>query len=203
MKNLIFFVLFILLVFILTCRVKAAETLAFDSTDNYLGACLLTDKSDWELKEDIQVTKFQVWYNWNQGETTLPVKVFFEGKTFAEFEATRSQCDPYQHQWCNADYQINKLFVKGKYSTEITNKRQCLKPNGTGAIRLYKDDGASATVKKTEPSPKSEAKTESGIQPTTTINNPGSCSCSRTTIIVTTVITSLITSGLVVLFLRR
>lgn len=179
----------------------AADTMVFDSTSNYLGGCQLTDKSEWELKEDLNVSKFEVWYNWNQGETSLPVKVFFNGEKFAEFEATRGNCDPYQKQWCNADYQINKQFLKGTYSTEIPNKRQCLKPGGTGAIRLYSD---SNPVKATNTSPT--------IIPTitnqtningTTVSPPTSCSCSQTTIIVTTVITSIISSALVSIFLRK
>ena len=118
----------------------AADKLVFDSTDHYIGACALTDKSQWTLSEPIDVTTFEVWYSWNQGETELPVKVLKDGQPFAEFIATRGNCDPYQRQWCNADFKINKTFPKGTYTTEIPEKRQCLKPGGTGAIRLYVDD---------------------------------------------------------------
>jgi hypothetical protein len=142
----IFLTTFLTLLLTFVEQTKAAETMVFDSTNNYLGACQLTDKSEWELKEDLAITKFEVWYSWNQGETALPVKLFLNGQKFAEFEATRGNCDPYQKQWCNADYQINKLFQKGKYTTEIPNARQCLKPGGTGAIRLYSDDSAKTTT---------------------------------------------------------
>jgi hypothetical protein len=147
LRRLSLLILFLAAFFAIAPLVKATEVQFFDSTNNYLGACQLTNKSEWELTEDAQVTKFEVWYSWNQGETTLPVKLFFDGEKFAEFEATRAACDPYQKQWCNADYQITKLFPKGKYTTEIPNSRQCLKPGGTGAIRLYKEE---APVKKEE-----------------------------------------------------
>jgi hypothetical protein len=147
MKNIVASVVFLLALFVPTGHVAAAETQVFDSTDHYLGACQLTDSSSWDLKEDLTVSKFQIWYYWNQDETSLPVTVKLNGEKFAEFEAKRGDCDPYQHSWCNADYAINKVFPKGSYSTEIPNKRQCLKPGGTGAIRLY--TGGSAAVSTT------------------------------------------------------
>src|SRR4030067_2346007 len=137
MKKFILFV-FVTLLLIFTAKIStAAETMIFDSTDNYLGGCQLTNKSEWELKEDLDVAKFQLWYNWDAGETSVPVTVNKDGDEFAKFDVTRSQCDPYQKQWCNGDYIINKLFSKGKYTTEIPKTKQCLKPGGTGTVRLY------------------------------------------------------------------
>lgn len=115
----------------------AADAVVFDSTDNYLGGCQLTDKSAWELKQDLYVSKFQLWYNWNEGETTLPVTVYKDGKEFAKFDATRGDCDAYQKKWCNADFALNQVMPKGNYTTQITNARQCLKPGSTGTVRLY------------------------------------------------------------------
>src|SRR3989339_293618 len=131
-----FLALFFLLI-LLPGKSLAADKMVFDSTNNYLGSCQLTDKSEWTLSEDLNVTVFEIWYNWNQGETKLPVIITKDGVEFASFEATRTSCDPYQGQWCNADFQINKLFPKGTYSTKIPNARQCLKPGGTGAVRIY------------------------------------------------------------------
>jgi hypothetical protein len=196
------FIFTIISLFFVVAKINAADTLVFDSTDKYLGACQLTNKSEWELKEDINVTKFQVWYNWDQGEASLPVKVFFNGEKFAEFEAKRADCDPYQHQWCNADYKIDKLFSKGKYTTEIPTEKQCLKPGGTGAIRLYADDGKE---KKVEPTTVlTKALTQNQVVPTViTEQRSSGCSCSQTTIIVTAAITSVVSSALVALLLRR
>lgn len=200
-KIYIFAIFLVVSIFFLISKIEAADTLVFDSTDKYLGACQLTNKSEWELKEDIEVTKFQVWYNWDQGEASLPVKIFFNGEKFAEFEAKRADCDPYQQQWCNADFQINKLFSKGKYTTEIPKEKQCLKPGGTGAIRLYIDDG---TEKKVQATPTTKIETKSQAIPTTVVDNkPTSCSCNQTTIIITAAVTSIISSALVALLLRK
>lgn len=195
-KNILLFVLCSLAPLLHVPAVTAAEVEFFDSTNHYLGACQLTDQSSWELKEDVLVSKFQVWYNWNQGETTLPVQVFKDGEKFAEFTATRASCDPYQQLWCNADYPINRLFPKGQYSTKIPTSRQCLKPGGTGAIRLYKDDGIKPTPS-TLATPAPTQTTPIPATPTT------SCNCNQTAIILTAVAASALTSLLVSLLLKK
>jgi len=113
----------------------------------------------------------------------------------------RASCDPYQRLWCNADFQINKLFPKGKYSTEIPNARQCLKPGGTGAIRLYKEDGVIPTD---TPSPTVVVKNEVTAMPVKeVVTQTTPCSCSSKTIIITATITSLVSSALFSLLLKR
>lgn len=115
----------------------ATETLVFDSSDTYLGACSYTATSTWTLDQELTVSKFQIWYYWQANETELPVTVTKDGAAFATFTATRGSCDPYQASWCNADYAINKALPAGTYSTTIPTAYQCLKPGGTGVVRLY------------------------------------------------------------------
>ncbi len=115
----------------------AAETLVFDSSNTYLGACGYTDSSQWTLARALTVSKIQLWYYWQANETTLPVTVTKDGAEFASYTATRGSCDPYQASWCNADFAINKEFSAGTYATKIANKYQCLKPGDTGVVRLY------------------------------------------------------------------
>jgi hypothetical protein len=115
----------------------AAETMVFDSTNNYLGGCGYTAASTWTLTKSLSVSKFQMWYYWQANETELPITVTKDGAPFASFTATRSACDPYQTSWCNADFAINKTFPAGTYATTIAHAYQCLKPGGTGTVRLY------------------------------------------------------------------
>jgi len=197
LKYISFFFFFSFLTLLVAPKISASEIEVFDSTDHYLGACQLTNESSWELKEDLNVSKFEVWYNWNQGETTLPVKVFREGELFAEFTATRGSCDPYQQLWCNADYPINLLFPKGQYTTEIPDARQCLKPGGTGAIRLYQNEEVSASPTDVpEPTP---------IPALTTSTQPPtpSCSCNQTQIILFSVAASALTSLIIFFVLKK
>lgn len=161
MKNLLIAFMFLGTVFF-AGRVLAYDPMVFDSTDNYLGGCQLTDKSEWTLKENLHVTTFQIWYYWDANETTLPVTVTKDGQEFASFTATRSSCDPYQKSWCNADYALNKDMPAGTYATKIPGAKQCLKPGGTGTVRLYGTKGA-ASPDITRTSPPEETKTRSGF----------------------------------------
>jgi len=205
---LLFLFLFAILIFA-SSPTKAADTLVFDSTDNYLGACQLTDKSEWTLTNDINVTTFQVWYNWNQGEVSIPVKLYKDGVIFAEFNAGRNGCDPYQRQWCNADFAINKVLPKGKYTTQIPNARQCLKPNGTGAIRLYSSETIAQVESLVAPIATPSSTVIATPSPTPVTNQPitpiptPACSCNQQLIVATAAITSSVISILVCLILRK
>ncbi len=202
----IFFIFLLPIFFLFTSftPTSAADTLVFDSTDHYLGACQLTDKSAWTLTQDLQVTTFQVWYSWNQNESSLPVEIYKDGVLFAEFNAQRSSCDPYQKQWCNADFLINKLFPKGRYTTQIPDARQCLKPGGTGAIRLYSPETASSSP--TAQPTSLPATPTLAPAPITTITNPSSakCSCNSTVVIAASAgISSLLSLGISLLIRKK
>ncbi len=148
MKKLIFYTALAALL-LAAPTVFAAETIVFDSTDNYLGGCSYTSTSEWTLSEDVAVTKIQLWYYWQAGETELPVTVTKGGQPFATYTATRGACDPYQTSWCNADYDINKTFPSGTYATSIPTNYQCLKPGSTGTVRLYSETEAVAAATNT------------------------------------------------------
>jgi hypothetical protein len=127
--------------------VRAADDpMVFDSTDGYIGACAYTATSTWTLTQDLTISKFQVWYKWQAGETSLPVTVTKDGQDFASFTAVRGTCDPYQATWCNADYAINRVLPAGTYTTTIATAYQCLKPGGTGTVRLYGTTGTTAVT---------------------------------------------------------
>lgn len=133
----------------LATKAFATDEMLFDSTNKYIGACQLTDVSEWTIPENYYVTNFQIWYKWNDGETTLPVTVFQDGKEFASFTATRTTCDTYQKNWCNADFALNKEMPAGNYSTKITTKQQCLEPGKTGTVRLYGTKGDENDITRT------------------------------------------------------
>lgn len=185
----------------------AVEKEVFDSTDHYLGACQFTNKSEWEIKEDINVSKFEVWYKWNQNESSLPVKIFFNGEKFAEFETSRGSCDPYQQTWCNANFRVDKLFPKGKYTTEIPNTRQCLKPGGTGAIRLYVDvpteNNATPTLTATPTLKPTTEPTVIESRPTQITKTENICNCKTSSIMVVAAGTSAFVSMIVSIMLRK
>ena len=143
MKKTLFLASLVFLALPLMTHAATTDPMVFDSTDAYIGACSYTDASQWTLTQDLDVSTIQLWYYWQSGETELPVTVTKDGAAFASFTATRGSCDPYQASWCNADYEIGKTFPAGAYATKIANAYQCLKPGGTGTVRLY---GATAAA---------------------------------------------------------
>ena len=86
MKKLLVTLSFFFIIFLTPTPLHAVDKMVFDSTDNYLGGCQLTDESEWELTKDLSVTTFQMWYRWTEGETSLPITVYKDGKEFAKFE---------------------------------------------------------------------------------------------------------------------
>jgi hypothetical protein len=207
MKKLIFLLFLIVLLFY-PGNAFAADVLLFDSTNNYLGACQLTDKSEWNLDKELNVSLFQVWYNWDSNETDLPVIVLYEGKEFASFTAKRTNCDTYQKQWCNADFQIGKTFPKGKYETKIPTKKQCLKPGGTGAIRLFGADSSTsqetlATNTPTITQVPTPKPTTVAVTPAVVTSQIPGCSACIKTVVATAVGTSLVSSFIFSFILRK
>lgn len=200
-------ILVTLVLLISTEVVQAADNLVFDSTDNYIGGCQMTNKSSWELANDLTVSKFQIWYKWDTGETVLPITILKNGEEFASFEAKRGDCDPYQTTWCNADYIINRLFPAGKYSTEIPDSRQCLKPNGTGTVRLYSNDDQVARDTPLPTQALNITVQPSGIQPAAQ-NNAATevtpaCNCNQIVTIASAAILSSALSVAISLLLRK
>lgn len=153
---------FCLLVYIFTAGQAAAqesEVQIFDSTDHYLGACQQTDKAEWTLDKDLEVTTFQIWYNWLADEKEFDFVLNKDGDEFIAGTVTRTTCDTYQKNWCNGDLKVDRTFPAGEYSLTIDNPRMCLKPGGTGAIRLYgpaPEPTGEAVVTNSEPIPTTE-----------------------------------------------
>jgi len=98
----------------------------------------------------LPVTLFQIWYNWEPNETELDFTLTKDGEEFLTGTATRTTCDTYQKNWCNADFVVNQTFPAGTYATKVAKVRQCLVPNGTGVVRLYGIAAEEPVVEQTE-----------------------------------------------------
>ncbi|MFA5746576.1 MAG: cohesin domain-containing protein [Candidatus Paceibacterota bacterium] len=120
----------------------AAQKLIYDTTSNYIGACSLTDSAAWTFDKDMQVSMVQFWYNWQAGETDLDFTIYKDGQEFIKGTAKRTGCDTYQKNWCNADYNVSKVFPAGSYTSKVSKASQCLQPGKTGTVRFYGTDTA-------------------------------------------------------------
>ncbi len=124
----------------------AGDALILDTSNHYTGGCGQTDTSKWNLDSDTQVNVFEVWHNWNSGEQTITFSIKKDGADYASGTLYRTACDPYQKNWCNADFRINKVFPKGTYLATIPSGRACKDNNGNGVVRLYGPNAATPTT---------------------------------------------------------
>ncbi len=128
----------------------ATQKLIYDTTSNYIGACSLTDSAAWTLDKDMQVTMVQFWYSWQANETELAFTIYKDGQEFLKGTAKRTNCDTYQKNWCNADYNISKVFPAGSYTSKVGKVSQCLQPGKTGTVRLYGPDSLAPAIAATQ-----------------------------------------------------
>jgi hypothetical protein len=123
-----------------------SDSMILDTTGGYLGACQHTDTASWRLDKALQVSLLQAWYNWASGESSITYTLKKDGADFASGTMVRADCDPYQGNWCNGNYKIEKEFPPGNYELKVSSAKMCLEPGGTGAVRIYgKETGASAS----------------------------------------------------------
>lgn len=177
MKSSFLLTLFSLIFFLISSLFTpalAVETpaLLYDSSDHYLGACSLTDKTTWVLEEDLNVSLFQIWYNWEVGETEVTFTLNKDGQEFLSGKVTRTNCDAYQKNWCNGDLGVNKVFPKGSYELKVAQAKQCAIPSGNGTVRLYGEALVAANTEETDVSP--SASTTSNSSEENNCDCPGS-----------------------------
>ena len=150
-----------------TTAEATSDSMIFDTTDAYIGACSLTDTSNWTLESALDISLLQIWYNWSAGESTITFTLTKDGANFASGTMARADCDPYQGNWCNGNYVINKDFPAGSYELKVSSKKMCLKPGFTGAVRLYGKTISGNAQSSTEPATTAEATSDSMIFDTT------------------------------------
>ncbi|MCX8175553.1 MAG: hypothetical protein N3E51_05100 [Candidatus Micrarchaeota archaeon] len=114
-----------------------SDEMVFDTTKGYLGACDLTDTSEFKLDTAIDASLVQVWYNWAEGESTITYSLKKDGQPFLDGVFVRADCDPYQKNWCNGNHKVSKTFSPGSYKLVISTKKMCLQPGKTGTFRIY------------------------------------------------------------------
>jgi hypothetical protein len=94
--------------------------------DNWnTAACALTGIAHFTLDAPTQITNVELWYNWQQGETTLPFEINIAGQSIARGQLTRGSCDPYQTAWCTATASLATMADAGSYSVHVARGRVC------------------------------------------------------------------------------
>ncbi|MGD9580534.1 MAG: hypothetical protein AB7V50_04120, partial [Vampirovibrionia bacterium] len=109
-------------------------------TDNgNLDSCSFTSTARFNIAKPSFISKIDIWYNWQQGQTTLPYTIRFPDGRVKNGTLHRIDCDPYQHSWCKAIDNVNMAFNAGSYVAIVPDGRICQNSGtgGNGVIRIY------------------------------------------------------------------
>jgi hypothetical protein len=89
------------------------------------GGCSFTDQARFILRDKTTVTKLDIWYYWQSGETEVSYNVTGkDGEVFGG-SFSKGSCDSNQKQWCQGIDYPNQELPKGVYTIKVANKRIC------------------------------------------------------------------------------
>ena len=133
-----FFVMMLLagINFAQTTSEATSDSVILDTTHGYTGGCDLTDTSDWTIDNAVPVSLIQVWYNWEEGESSISYTLTKDGADFASGTMERADCDTYQANWCNGNAPLSQEFPPGQYELKTSSAKMCT-DGTTGTVRLF------------------------------------------------------------------
>lgn len=99
------------------------ETTIYDNWNT--GACGLTNTARFALDAPTEITNIELWYNWRQGEATLPFAIDIAGQTLVRGMLRRGACDTYQAAWCVATAPLSTPADAGNYTVHVGRGRLC------------------------------------------------------------------------------
>ena len=111
----------------------------------YLGVCGYTDFSWFTLDEDAYVTRIRIKYDLNVGGENITAFLSGPNDEFIESGAiVRGECFG---EWCEAIWNVNRLFDAGEYFFIADSESLCENPSGDTTLILYgydPDDGGNS-----------------------------------------------------------
>jgi len=120
----------------------AGATLA----DNWnLGACSFTDTATLVAEGSIHLTRVEVWFHWNPGETMIGYAISSNGRQ-GRRGFLRGECDPYQRDWCVGRDTPDSDLPAGRYEFRTDRAGVCQNSGsgGAGFIRAFGSGAAHA-----------------------------------------------------------
>ncbi len=103
----------------------------------YLGACGLTQSTDFSLASTSTVDKIRIWYNTNIGSPALTVNISSANGYNWSGMTTLGGCDTYQKNWCEGLVMLNTQLAAGTYTVAIDSTSMCANPNGLTTLLVY------------------------------------------------------------------
>jgi len=113
------------------------EEKVFDNTNP--AACGFTDRASLRLDRPLRLTRLELWLSWDRGERTASYSLERHGEVITRGVLRRTQCDPYQRQWCNAEDSPQITLAPGRYVLRLSRSNLCQNAasNGEGFVRLW------------------------------------------------------------------
>ena len=111
--------------------------LLFDNSNP--DACGLTGAATFRLDSAATVTRIDVWYHFNPDEDGVSYTLYDRGHPIEQGRLERSDCDPYQQDWCNARVVLQQRLYEGEYEVRTGRSSICQneRSGGEGVVRVY------------------------------------------------------------------
>jgi hypothetical protein len=102
-------------------------------------ACGVTDVATLTIARAVRLQRVDIWYRWRANEATVGYTVSRGNGILASGELARTECDPYQANWCVARVELSADVDPGTYTfqTERAGICQNAGSGGQGFIRAY------------------------------------------------------------------
>ena len=109
------------------------------SDNGNIAGCGFTDTARFAIQRPSAVNKIEVWYKWEENQTSLPYLFHEPSGNVVRGVFTRTGCDPYQKSWCTGSDNLNKVLQPGNYAVTVQPGRICQNSGtgGNGTIRVY------------------------------------------------------------------
>jgi hypothetical protein len=101
-------------------------------------SCALTGRAVFSLGAPAQIVNVELWYNWQQGETSVPFELRTRNKVISRGNLQRTSCDPHQIAWCGASTLLTTIVPAGQFTIDVAHPRVCRNraSNNNGFIRV-------------------------------------------------------------------
>jgi hypothetical protein len=108
--------------------------------DNWnTAACGLTGRAELDLATPARLTRLDLWYHWNPGESSVAYSIDANGRAVGAGTLRRAECDAYQKSWCVARDTPNLQLSAGRFQIRAARAGVCQNAGsgGSGFIRAY------------------------------------------------------------------
>ena len=126
-----------IVVLLATSVVGRTQDKLFDNFNT--NACGFTDNATFTLRTSAHVNQIQVWYNWQNRESSVRYSILRHNQTIQDGVLARAECDPYQNSWCLASARVEINLDPGEYTIRTAHPKVCQNrgSNSVGFVKVF------------------------------------------------------------------